>query len=753
MDIAEFKRSVSCFADSPASVDISKGDFVVQLRDELIAASLERVEGDLYVREHGARQLARSWIVQRIAKLPLLADRILSAIPETPNFVVPRASVLASLEINPDANSQPSSSAIDASLEIIGSAVPGTTNVVYLTSDAGEGKTTLISELARKSARSYKEKRTSWLLLPVALGGRAFLRFDDVVVSSLMNRFRFPYWFYDGFVELVRMGVVVPAFDGFEEMIVEGPSGEAVSAIGYLVRELRSEGSVLVAARRAFFEYQSFKTQARLFDAIGNEDSADFSRIALERWSRDQFLEYGHLRGQSGAEAIYDQVAAKFGTDHPLLTRAVLVRRLFDVSSSVGHVEALIEALGQKPQDYFHQFVLAIIEREAKEKWVDKVGREGDLLLSVDEHVDLLASVAREMWVSTTDVLGMDVVDAVSEIFCEESGKSPIFSRQVKDKLRHHALLVSVSGGRPGLSFDHEDFRQFFTGLALSRSLMGPSKEEMRSFLRVSGVPDDAANEAVHAYIRADGDRGALIRRLLDVCKGESSTSFVLENAGKLVVRLLDGYDGLGGVEIRGLGFGSNSLRARVVRGVRFVDCYFAPTSLFRAELVDVTFESCKWERLELSDQSHLRRVRLLNCDVLCVVDKAGDTVAFDPATIGRLLVGAGFGLDGEEETERPENRPASIDAELMIVDKVLRAFLRATQVNEATIRVRLGTNASLFFDVVMPVLEEVGILVRVLYKGSGTQLRFRLGRPMQELQQAIAQARGSFSSFVNSVR
>src|SRR4029077_1840672 len=90
----------------------------------------------------------------------------------------------------------------------------GATSVLYLTSDAGEGKTTLINHLALKQAQRYKEKTTDWLLVPIPLGGRTFLRFDDVVVAALVNRLRFQLFYYDAFLELVRLGVLVPAFAG-----------------------------------------------------------------------------------------------------------------------------------------------------------------------------------------------------------------------------------------------------------------------------------------------------------------------------------------------------------------------------------------------------------------------------------------------------------------------------------------------------------------------------------------------------------
>jgi hypothetical protein len=110
----------------------------------------------------------------------------------------------------------------------------GVSSVIYLTSDAGEGKTTLINHIARFQAESYKKKETDWLLVPVTLGGRPFMRLDDVVVGELANRLKFLFLYYQAFLELVRMGVIVLALDGFEEMFVETSSGDATSALGNL---------------------------------------------------------------------------------------------------------------------------------------------------------------------------------------------------------------------------------------------------------------------------------------------------------------------------------------------------------------------------------------------------------------------------------------------------------------------------------------------------------------------------------------
>ncbi|HRZ44554.1 MAG TPA: hypothetical protein P5555_05125 [Candidatus Paceibacterota bacterium] len=52
-------------------------------------------------------------------------------------------------------------------------------------------------------------------------------------------------------------------------MFVRDAKGEALSAIGNLMRTMDSSGTVLIASRKAYFEYQDVRMQARLFDSIG----------------------------------------------------------------------------------------------------------------------------------------------------------------------------------------------------------------------------------------------------------------------------------------------------------------------------------------------------------------------------------------------------------------------------------------------------------------------------------------------------
>ncbi|HEU4562317.1 MAG TPA: hypothetical protein VFS20_31090, partial [Longimicrobium sp.] len=593
-------------------------------------------------------------------------------------------------------------------------------------------------------------RETDWLLVPVTLGGRAFSRFDDVVIAALVNRLRFQLFYYDAFLELVKLGVLVPAFDGFEEMFVESGSGEAMSALGNLVRALDSAGSVLISARKAYFDYKSFAARAKLLDVI-RRDSVSFGKLALERWSEAQFLEYCAKRSVLNARDLHAKVTQRLGFHHPLVTRAVLVKRLVDIAET-RELEELLAQLGETPQDYFHQFVNTIIEREAHEKWIDRSGTPYRPLLTVDEHHELLSMIAQEMWLSGTEMLRADVMDVIVDVFAESRRKSPLETRQVHERLQQHSLLVSVDARQSQFAFDHEDFKNYFLGDAIGRALVSHGEADLRSVLQVGTLASETVDSAVQHARRSEGIDDHLILLLTTISSSDSPTSFTRENCGALIVRLLDGYDRP--AIIRKMVFPAESLRGRRISYVQFTDCYFAPTSLEGTVLSGCLFCNVRMERLELAENTEVLDTRIENSSVGSVhgVDSRR---YFEPVAVQQQLIKAGFDYDPHDDSEEPKEAVpvlAEPDEELTLTERALRLFWRATQLNEITFRQRLGVRSNHFLDVVLPELLRVNVLQEVQYTGGGKQRRFALGLPLETIDLALVAAQGSFSSFIQDL-
>jgi hypothetical protein len=91
-------------------------------------------------------------------------------------------------------------------------------------------------------------------------------------------------------------------------------------------------------------------------------------------------------------------------------------------------------------------------------------------------------------------------------------------------------------------------------------------------------------------------------------------------------------------------------------------------------------------------------------------------------------------------------------DEETVLLERALRIFLRATQVNESVLRLKFGSRASHFSDHVLPGLLKAGVLEEIPYKGSGVERRFKVGVPMHRVQQALAASKGNFDAFLSEI-
>lgn len=763
MDINTFRRVLTAFADEPSDVDIRLGKVVAQIRDELIDVTISLDGGDdqqLRVTENEQKYAARTWLINRVARLPQLADRILASTSIPPEqasrspFVIPSGYLTPDLsESNAESGDLAITNAVETLLEKVSNPLPGATSVTYLTSDAGEGKTTVINRAARLQAERYKQKTASALIIPVPLSGRAFLTFDDAVIAALVNRFRFNYLYYDAFLQLVRMGVVVPAFDGYEEMLVEGSKGEAISALGNLVQTLESSGTLVIAARKAFFEYVSFKTQARLLDAIGDR-SASFSRLALSRWSKDQFCEYGRLRKVDAPEEVFDTVAARLGSDHPLLTRAVLVRRMFDVVADSTQRSALADLLGSNPHDYFYTFVDAIVKREAAEKWLSRVS--GDVmvpLLDISEHHQLLAQVAQEMWQTSSLSLRHDVLDVIVDIFGESLRKGPAPTRQIKERLKQHSLLVADATRGNALAFDHEDFQNFYLGESLGHLLSKSSRSDLQAFLSVNLIPSATIEQAVQYVMRHGADKVAALQCVIAINESESGFTFCKENCSSLSLRLVECMqDTATVIRLVGMIFSPGSLASRAFSRVSFERCQFQPTGTTMAQLSEVEFRNCEFERLECDAGPALAGSTFVDCRIDSLVLSPDSEQTFDPTLIAQGLVKAGARLGGDAvPATAVEN---GVDERIKLLERFLRVFLRSTHVDEEIVRLRLGKAfAPTFFDTVLPDLLTANVLEEVPWRGQGYQRRYKLLTSMSAIEAALEVSRGRFDEFLRHIR
>ncbi len=754
MQISDFKSIVMTFADPGTDILFEGDQMMISVNGDLIDANITTKSGDVYVDEGSGQEPASKWILSRLAHLPLLASRLKESVPPTEYFVSPEALLHPTPESSSQDEPVKTDDALWTTLKTIDERSRLETMVLYITSDAGEGKTSLINELARTQAQRFTTNQSDWLLVPIPLGGRHFLRFDDITVGALQNRYRFPFLYYNSFLALVRMGVIVPAFDGFEEMFVEGSSGEALSATGILVGALESQGAMIIAARKAYYEFENLKTQEKLFETI-RTFSVGFGKLELKRWLKSQFLAYCNNRDVTNAEDVFLSVSSRLGSDHPLLTRAVLVKRLMDMASTSETLDDLLSKLQYSGADYFSIFVQSLIKREADEKWIDRSGDNevGAPLLTVDEHCRLLSQVAFSMWESRVDYIKLEGLKFVSDYFCEVSNKNALQANQIRERIQGHALLVLSTNASHAIEFDHDEYRLFFLGEGIARQiapLNEHAKAEVLGIFRRGVLP----RQAQHALIRSvthnpKVDRVQVVRFLLSIIGMESQASYVHENCSDIIIRMLSGIDAEG-LEITRLAFGADGLRDRNLKGVVFKDCFFASSSLEHTQLRDCLFSHTRFAQLRIHDSTKVNNTTFEECtiDTVSIVDR--DRESWDPGEVRGYLEDLGVTLkDAEQAVPTKDTSAITIDEEMRYVDKLVRHFMRSTHIGEDVIKTKLGTRSEQFVRNTLQVLLKHGVLKEITDRGAGNKRRFRLGVPLESINAAIAACRGSFNSFL----
>lgn len=756
MQINDFRSIVTTFADPGTEILFDRTQVMISVNGDLIDATISTRDGDVYVDEGGGAMPASKWILTRLAKLQLLASRLLSSVSPTEYFVSPSALLLPTLEKGPQEQTVASDDAVNITISTLNERSPLETMVLYITSDAGEGKTSLINQLTISQAKLFVENKTDWLLVPIPLGGRHFLRFDDITIGALQNRYRFPFLYYNSFLALVRMGVIVPAFDGFEEMFVEGSSGEALSAMGILVSSLESQGALVVAARKAYFEFENLRIQERLFDTI-RAYSVGFGKLELNRWAQSQFVTYCKNRGVQGGEELYQRVSERLGSNHALLTRAVLVKKLVDVAIKSPSMDALLEQLHQSGADFFAVFVRSLVEREANEKWIDRTGENevGTPLLTVNEHCYILSLIALAMWDARVDYLKRDGLEFVAEYFCETTKKDAFQSQQIRERVRGHAMLVPSTNSTQAVEFDHDEFRLFFLGEGVARQLSpmnDRAKADTVSTFRRGVLP----LQAQHAFVRSITrdhmqERLRVVQFILELAKMDVQASYTHENCTDILIQLISDLD-VDHLDLDGLVFAANSLQDRKLSNVVFRDCYFGPTSMDLTELVQCTFINCSFGQMRVFGSTVFKNVIFDNCIVDALVLSDKERESWDPMEVRHQLKLLGVMFKGDVEPELELTSATDLDQDLLDLEKIVRYFMRSTHISESVMRIKLGVRGQGFIDHTLPKLLKHGVMEEIENRGGNEQRRFRLKVASQTINETVINSKGSFDQFLSQL-
>ena len=735
-NIDEIRTDIAAFADSEDDVIIDKSSVMFSRDRQTVECEIIELPGGVVeVQINGRRMPYLDFIGEELGRMSVLAEAIKQKRQDVDFYVDTRATLTDSTESTIDQSS---------GLELLKTQCekrsPGTTKLIFLTADAGDGKTALLRRLTRRVADDFSNSKCRWLLLHVDTQGRSFVRLEEAVAMDL-GQLRISGLFYSGIIRLVRHGLVTIAVDGFDELLAEIGSGEAYSGLGAFLKQLDGRGIVIAAARSAYFEAENYAAQSRLLSSLPNT-SVEVEQMGLHRWRRQEtvkfFADFRHESGQriEEPENTYDGLASVLDEDHVILHSPFLVHRMaILLAGKLITPTEIREEIGQSGLSVVPNVIRSFLDREVGEKWRDTNGKP---YLNREQHVTLLSMIADEMWQQATNRLSVEMVQLVAETLLDEWNLPQKNRIQVIERIKAHALLQTAtsSGYR---SFEHEEFFNYFLAERLGNLLKDSAQEgPLRAFLGKHSLP-----KIVAKWVSV-GQQNAKIQAffgyLNSLARSEVRSSYLKQNVGLIVARAASAYQPLKGAKIEAAYFEGDEWKESQLEEVTFEKCTFLNVVLTGCRWINCRFAACDFNGLSYDVTTSLRGSEFdRNCRVLGVLrveeglDHFRTYVPDKCQTIVELLGGR---FMAEQHHHADTVAPVRDDLRSCL-EAFLRIFSRNTGASDQVIALKLGSRRPLFRQSVLPLLSEHELIRKTQYRGSGHQDRFELVYPVEEILMA----------------
>jgi len=737
-EIKEIRADIAAFADNEDSVLVEKGVVVFERDREVLECRLsESAVGQIEIEFSGKKMPYFKFLAEELGRLPVLAHAIQQKRPDVNPYVDTKASLSDGLGRVLETHA--------SGLEVLGKrcaeSVPGETRLMFLTGDAGEGKTALLRRLTRKCADAYIDRQIQWFLLHIDTQGRSFVRLEEAVAGEL-GQLRVSGLFYSGVIRLIRRGLLTIAIDGFDELLAEVGSGEAYSGLGAFLRQLNGSGIVVAAARSAYFEAENYTAQSRLLSSLPDVQ-VTIEQLRLDKWNRTETVSFFEsFVGADGAtiehpSGLYDELEESLGPHHVILQRPFLVQQIAKMLASPAvSAKDVIQDIGQDVHQIVPNVIRAFLKREVEEKWRDPTGTP---YLSLDQHIHLLAAIAEEMWIQSRTSLPIEMVQLITETVIEELGISTAKRVQLIERVKAHAFLPAGAARRSDeRAFDHEEFWNYFLAARLVELLKGKDKSNLVRFVDRRSLPSMTAMwAAVIENWSADQAR-EFVAILSEACTSELRSSYLKQNCGVLAGAL--SQLAVSDLRFDSMYFEGNIFRSSRLQRAEFRKCVFNDLVLFESKWRDCSFYEC--EILGLS----VNNTRLDGCvfDEKCRVVGVllGSAVeeefrTYVPEISERILTDCGAQFPQSSLFTHRKPVPPIPEDRRRALEKFLRIFDRNTGAVERVIELKLGQRLHIFEKDVLPRLLKYDVIRQTTYRGRGGQSRYELSFPLETILQA----------------
>lgn len=591
----------------------------------------------------------------------------------------------------------------------------GSTRIVLVHGEAGSGKTMALKRMTIDRAAQHMRPSTRPLFFYIDVQGRALSSLEDAMARDLQDlRSRFS---YDAVPSLVRNGLIVPVIDGFDELLGTGGYEDAYSSLAALISQLDGCGAVIASARSAFFDYNSFRENAKRYSGDGRV-SYDFETVHIEPWTDEDAEELVNKKADD--TLVLDRFRRlRDGMDVPnrqLLRKPFYVSQIANLLLSGENIHSN-EMILDKLVDTF-------IRREHS-KLRNKDGRP---LLSLSGHHEFLVRLAEEMWWLETRHLDTDTVRAWMELVLEELGVPEEDARQIRTRVPTYAFFTTVGTRRNTVRFEHEVFYGYFLAEKLKRCLTNEPRE-LRRFLSRSMLDETLVDQTVRRLDDDVSEGTRAIRTICSVLTRGLTEGIARQNGGGLVARIVRHCGGLeAAAELRNLYFEHDSFGESSLARPRFVHCHFSEVDFTRVRMDRPSFVDCSLQapRVTLEEtrftgaSAELARM-VTGIAVVEDGNGVGDRVFYAPGRITSILCELGMDCPDEKREDVQWGYTAGQSRRIEILEGFLGKMKQRYRLSQEDLaRLRIAKEDE--WGVVYDLLESHGLL--------RTEMRQMSGRP-----------------------
>ncbi len=719
MNRDEIRKDILAFVDDESDVIIEpQGDILFYKNGQEQMCSIRTDSNVMKVHYNGEVLSYNDFVSKKLARLDIFSQKIIEKRKKLEEFIDGPARLYTNYT-NEDGK------ALELLKKECDNFFEFGSKITFITADAGHGKSILLKQFQYEQAERYSRKESNYLFWHIDLQGRDLVRLAEAIMYDL-GELRMPGLYYPSIINLVQKRMIILAIDGFDELAAEIGGTNAVSSLSNFINQMNGSGTLVCASRRTFFDTGDYLKKTNIINNGKNFDIF-FNEIKLKDWKEEQVVEYFDALAYDDPGKMYQSILVELQNDvnHPILTRPFLLAKLEKALESDASQIPTFFSNRNDCDDGVAIIVESFMHREVG-KWKDRNATDqetGKPYLTFDQHIQLLSSIAKEMWESKRDYITKEEIEFYTVMLVDEWGLADDIKRKVVRFSTSHAFLIPKDDLN-NRRFDHEEFRYYFLARALAelikRCIVSKDFSSLRRFLFIDQLPDSVATYCFNYVDNRSEITGDILEAFTEMVNKEWKPTYLQLNIGTLIPFLLHNLDN-SRLRIKSkINYSSLVFESKTIKNITFEDGEFVNISVRNTSLENIEFINCHFNEIKIEESSSntLKNVKLKDSEVNSIIvlqDGQIKEMAYAPGRIRYLLKRMGIMLENnDEQVVEKRNNGTTIFKKTLL--KFVFKYNQQMIQYEKNIREEkyMGNDFPLIFDEVIPVLEKYNIIEKV---------------------------------------